>query len=143
MPPDAPTLTDPALAGYSVDRLARAFCDYTLTRPPGRWEYSNWDTSLLGHLLARRIGMDFEAAIEQRVTRPLGLTSTAVEPTRSMRKPVSHSTDLATCVRRQRRPTSSSNTSHDAIVPDGHRRCSASEGSLEISKFRLCSAAAE
>jgi D-alanyl-D-alanine-carboxypeptidase/D-alanyl-D-alanine-endopeptidase len=94
MPPDAPTLTDPALAGYSVDRLVRAFCDYTLTRPPGRWEYSNWDTSLLGHLLARRIGMDFEAVIEQRVTRPLGLTSTAVEPTRSMRKPVSHSADL-------------------------------------------------
>jgi CubicO group peptidase (beta-lactamase class C family) len=94
MPPDAPTLTDPALAGYSVDRLVRAFCDYTLTRPPGRWEYSNWDTSLLGHLLARRIGMDFEAAIEQRVTRPLGLTSTAVEPTRSMRMPVSHSADL-------------------------------------------------
>jgi hypothetical protein len=61
MPPDAPTLTDPALAGYSVDQLVRAFCDYTLTRPPGRWEYSNWDTSLLGHLLARRIGMDFEA----------------------------------------------------------------------------------
>lgn len=94
-PPDAPTLDDPRLAAYSVDQLLRSFCDYTLTRPPGAWEYGNWDIAVLGQLLARRAGVDFETLVEQRITRPLGMANTAIERTETLGLSSSHSADLA------------------------------------------------
>jgi D-alanyl-D-alanine-carboxypeptidase/D-alanyl-D-alanine-endopeptidase len=93
-PPDAPSLDDPRYADYSVDQLLRASANHTLTRPPGSWEYSNWDIALLGQLLARRAGVDFETLVDQRVLRPLGMTNTAVERTAALRLSASHSADL-------------------------------------------------
>jgi CubicO group peptidase (beta-lactamase class C family) len=92
-PPDAPTLTDPRVRDYSVDALLHSFCAFTPTRPPGTWEYSNWDIAVLGQLLARRIGVDFETAVERRLTRPLGMTATAIERTAALKLSSSHSPD--------------------------------------------------
>ena len=52
---------------------------YQLTRDPGaQFEYSNFGAGLLGHVLARRAGMDYEALVRTRVTGPLGMRDTAI-----------------------------------------------------------------
>src|SRR5215467_4546013 len=94
-PPDAPTLDDPRYADYSVDQLLQSFCAFTLPRPPGRFEYSNWDIAILGQLLARRAGVDFETLVERRITGPLGMTNTAIERTERMHVSSNHSADFA------------------------------------------------
>jgi serine-type D-Ala-D-Ala carboxypeptidase/endopeptidase len=93
-PPDAPTLDDPRLEAYSVERLFQALSTFTLTRPIGTWEYGNWDVAVLGHVLALRAGTSFETLVEQRITRPLGMANTAITRTASMRLSSSHSADL-------------------------------------------------
>jgi D-alanyl-D-alanine-carboxypeptidase/D-alanyl-D-alanine-endopeptidase len=70
---------DPAnpYADYGLDRLTQFLASYTLTRDPGaQYEYSNLGGGLLGTLLARRAGMNYEALLESRVTGPLGMKST-------------------------------------------------------------------
>jgi serine-type D-Ala-D-Ala carboxypeptidase/endopeptidase len=67
------------MASYSLDQLYRFVS--TFEAPPDvgtRWMYSNTDVGLLGVLLARRAGSTYDALIEGRITRPLGMTSTAV-----------------------------------------------------------------
>jgi D-alanyl-D-alanine-carboxypeptidase/D-alanyl-D-alanine-endopeptidase len=67
------------MATYSVDRLYEFVS--TFEAPPGtvaRWMYSNTDVGLLGILLARRTGSTYDALIERRITKPLGMKSTAV-----------------------------------------------------------------
>ena len=67
------------MASYSVDQLYQFLS--TFEAPPDvgrRWMYSNTDVGLLGVLLARHAGSTYEALIESRITRPLGMTSTAV-----------------------------------------------------------------
>src|SRR5580765_834004 len=90
-PPDVPTLADPRLADYSVDNLLQSLCAFTPTRPPGTWEYSNWDISVLGQLLALRAGVEFETLVEHRITRPLGMANTAIERTSRLRLSSGHS----------------------------------------------------
>jgi D-alanyl-D-alanine-carboxypeptidase/D-alanyl-D-alanine-endopeptidase len=64
-------------ADYGVDRLTQFLSSYTLTRDPGaQYEYSNLGGGLLGTLLARRAGMNYEALVESRITGPLGMKST-------------------------------------------------------------------
>jgi serine-type D-Ala-D-Ala carboxypeptidase/endopeptidase len=93
-PPDAPTLDDPRLEAYSIDQLFLALSTFRLTRPIGTFEYGNWDLAVLAQVLALRAGTSFDALVEQRVTRPLGMANTAVERTASMRLSSSHSADL-------------------------------------------------
>jgi CubicO group peptidase (beta-lactamase class C family) len=72
---------DPAnpYADYSVAQLYQFLSTYTLTRDIGsRYEYSNLGGGLLGHVLARHAGMDYEALVRSRITGPLGMTSTSV-----------------------------------------------------------------
>jgi len=46
---------------------------------PGQaYAYSNLGAGLLGHLLARRLGIDYESAVKARVLEPLGLTETQI-----------------------------------------------------------------
>ena len=93
-PPDVPTLDDPRLATYSVDQLFHACSNFQLTRPIGsQWEYGNWDFAVLGHVLAHRARVDFETLVEQRITGPLGMTSTALQRTGSMRLATVHNAD--------------------------------------------------
>jgi D-alanyl-D-alanine-carboxypeptidase/D-alanyl-D-alanine-endopeptidase len=63
---------------YSVEQLYQFLSSYELPREPGRQEYSNLGVALLGRLLARRTGMEYEALLERRVLAPLGLKSTSI-----------------------------------------------------------------
>ena len=87
-------------ADYSVRQLYDFLSSYELTRDIGeRYEYSNLGAGLLGHVLARRAGVDYETLVAQRITRPLGMTSTAVTLTPALRS------RLATGHNGQRQPT--------------------------------------
>ena len=72
-------------ADYTVDDLYRFLSTYTLTRDIGeKFEYSNLGVGLLGHVLARRAGTSYEAALTQRVLDPLGLEDTRIALSRDM-----------------------------------------------------------
>jgi D-alanyl-D-alanine-carboxypeptidase/D-alanyl-D-alanine-endopeptidase len=66
-------------ADYSVAQLHSFLSGYELTRGIGaQYAYSNLGYGLLGHVLARRAGMDYEALVKSRIAVPLGLSSTAM-----------------------------------------------------------------
>ncbi len=66
-------------ADYTVDQLYQFLDGYTLTRDIGsQFEYSNLGGGLLGHVLSRRAGMDYESLMHRRIAAPLGMTSTAI-----------------------------------------------------------------
>ena len=66
-------------ADYTEDQLWAFLSSYQLTRDPGaQWEYSNLGFGLLGALLARRAGSDYESLVKARVIGPLGMTSTTI-----------------------------------------------------------------
>ena len=72
---------DPAnpYADYSVEQLYQFLSSYQLTRDIGsQFEYSNLGGGLLGHVLGRRAGMDYEALVRSRITVPLGMSSTGI-----------------------------------------------------------------
>jgi serine-type D-Ala-D-Ala carboxypeptidase/endopeptidase len=66
-------------ADYSVEQLYQFLSSYQLTRDIGsQYEYSNLGGGLLGHLLARRAGMDYEKLVRSRICQPLGMRSTGI-----------------------------------------------------------------
>lgn len=66
-------------ADYSVEQLYQFLSGYQLTRDIGsQYEYSNLGGGLLGHVLARRAGMDYEKLVRTRICEPLGMRSTAI-----------------------------------------------------------------
>lgn len=70
---------DPAnpYADYTVAQLYEFLGTYTLPWDVGsRWAYSNTGFGLLGHVLARRAGEDWEGAVVGRVLGPLGMADT-------------------------------------------------------------------
>jgi D-alanyl-D-alanine-carboxypeptidase/D-alanyl-D-alanine-endopeptidase len=68
--------TDP-YADFDAKRLVDALATTKLRRDVGSgYEYSNYGTGLLGHLLAGRDGLDYEAMLRARVLAPLKLTDT-------------------------------------------------------------------
>lgn len=72
---------DPAnpYADYSVEQLYQFLSGYQLTRDIGsEYEYSNLGGGLLGHVLARRAGMDYEKLVRSRISDPLGMRSTRI-----------------------------------------------------------------
>lgn len=79
---------DPAnpYADYSVDQLYQFLSGYQLTRDIGsQYEYSNLGGGLLGHVLARRAGMDYEGLVRSRICDPLGMNNTRVTLTPEMK----------------------------------------------------------
>jgi CubicO group peptidase (beta-lactamase class C family) len=65
-------------ADYTVAQLYAFLSGHTLVRAPGeKYDYSNVGMGLLGHVLALRAGMDFEALVKTRILQPLGMDSTA------------------------------------------------------------------
>ncbi|MGA8368478.1 MAG: serine hydrolase [Candidatus Acidiferrales bacterium] len=79
---------DPAnpYADYSVERLYQFLSTYQLTRDIGaQYEYSNLGGGLLGHVLARRAGMDYEALVRSRICGPLGMNNTRITLTPEMK----------------------------------------------------------
>jgi serine-type D-Ala-D-Ala carboxypeptidase/endopeptidase len=66
-------------ADYSVEQLYEFLSGYQLTRDIGsQYEYSNLGGGLLGHVLARRAGMDYEKLVRSRICERLGMRSTAI-----------------------------------------------------------------
>ena len=79
---------DPAnpYADYSAEQLYQFLSSYQLTRDIGsQFEYSNLGGGLLGHALARRAGMDYEALVRSRIAVPLGMSSTGITLTPEMK----------------------------------------------------------
>ncbi|HKO05450.1 MAG TPA: serine hydrolase [Candidatus Acidoferrales bacterium] len=74
-------------ADYSVEQLYQFLSTYQLTRDIGsQYEYSNLGGGLLGHVLALRAGMSYEALVESRICAPLGMKSTAITLTPEMKQ---------------------------------------------------------
>ena len=81
-------------ADYSMDQLYKFLSGYQLTRDIGsQYEYSNLGGGLLGHVLARRLGMDYEGAVQARIIHPLGMSSTGItlSPDMKLRLATGHS----------------------------------------------------
>src|SRR5262249_32553794 len=82
--PRNPTNSHPAdvanpFADYDIPKLYEFLSAYTLTRDVGeKYEYSNVGVGLLGHALARKAGMSYEALVRARVLEPLGMKDTTV-----------------------------------------------------------------
>jgi CubicO group peptidase (beta-lactamase class C family) len=75
----APMNPDNPYADYSVERLYQFLSGYQLTRDIGtQWEYSNLGYGLLGHVLARRAGIDYETLVRERILAPFGMRSTGI-----------------------------------------------------------------
>lgn len=82
----APKDSQNPYADYSVDQLYQFLSGYTLTRDIGsKYEYSNLGVGLLGHVLARRAGKDYETLVVSRVLEPLKMTSTRITLTPDMK----------------------------------------------------------
>jgi D-alanyl-D-alanine-carboxypeptidase/D-alanyl-D-alanine-endopeptidase len=77
---------DPAnpYADYTAAQLYEFLSSVDLTRDIGsKYEYSNLGGGLLGHVLARRAGTDYETLVQKRILEPLGMTSTTVSISRA------------------------------------------------------------
>jgi len=95
LPGDMPMASraDP-YADYTVAHLHAFLHRHELTRDIGaRYEYSNLGAGLLGQALAQRAGFDFEALVRDRITGPLGMTSTAMAPSPAMTARSAHGHD--------------------------------------------------
>jgi CubicO group peptidase (beta-lactamase class C family) len=73
-------------AAYTEEQLYRFLSTHRLSREPGKQEYSNVGVALLGRLLARHAGMEYEPFLRERVLDPLGLASTSITPTEDQRR---------------------------------------------------------
>jgi len=81
-PPDAAN----PYAAYSVARLYEFLSAYDLPRDIGsRFEYSNLGVGFLGHALALRAELDYDALLRARITSPLGMTDTAIHLSPAMK----------------------------------------------------------
>jgi D-alanyl-D-alanine-carboxypeptidase/D-alanyl-D-alanine-endopeptidase len=70
---------------YATDRMYAFLSNYKLPRDPGeKYEYSNYGFALLGHLLARRAGADYESLVRTRILDVLKMDDTYVKPTPGM-----------------------------------------------------------
>ncbi len=86
---------------YTAEKMLAFLDRYELTRDVGvQWEYSNLGVGLLGYLLGRAAGSDYETLLRERVTGPLGLDDTLVT------LPPSHAPRLAPAFDMYMRPTS-------------------------------------
>jgi serine-type D-Ala-D-Ala carboxypeptidase/endopeptidase len=73
-------------ADYSVQQMYDFLSGYQLTRDIGsQYEYSNFAVGLLGHALARRAGMSYEALVRSRICDPLGMKDTRITLTPDMK----------------------------------------------------------
>jgi CubicO group peptidase (beta-lactamase class C family) len=82
---------------YTVEQLYDFLSGYKLERDIGsEYEYSNLGAGLLGHALALRAGMSFEALVRSRICDPLGMKDTRMTLTQEMkaRQAVGHNNAL-------------------------------------------------
>jgi CubicO group peptidase (beta-lactamase class C family) len=73
------------IEAYTADDLHAFLSSYVPAGAPGeKYQYSNLGVSLLGRLLGRRAGKEYEPLLRERVLAPLGLSSTAITVNASM-----------------------------------------------------------
>jgi D-alanyl-D-alanine-carboxypeptidase/D-alanyl-D-alanine-endopeptidase len=66
-------------AEYSLAQLYGCLAGYELPCEIGsQYEYSNLGMGLLGHVLAARAGVDYEALVRNRILDPLGMTMSGI-----------------------------------------------------------------
>jgi CubicO group peptidase (beta-lactamase class C family) len=64
---------------YTEDELFKKFCGWPLDFPPGsKWSYSNSGYVILGILIHRVTGQFYGDVLQERIFRPLGMTSTRI-----------------------------------------------------------------
>ena len=81
-------------ADYTVQQMYDFLSNYTLRRDVGaRYEYSNFGAGLLGHILALRRGTNYQALLQERICRPLGMTSTGVALSPAMKSRLAQGLD--------------------------------------------------
>lgn len=69
-------MTNPYI-DYGATQLHAFLSGHELKRDPGEtFEYSNLGVGLLGHILATKAGISYEALVSQRILAPLGMTMT-------------------------------------------------------------------
>jgi serine-type D-Ala-D-Ala carboxypeptidase/endopeptidase len=74
-------------ADYTVAQLHEFLAGYELPRDPGTtYDYSNLGAGLLGQILARRAGVDYEPLVRTRIIAPLGMKSTAIKLSDALQK---------------------------------------------------------
>lgn len=74
-------------AGYTEEDLLAFLAKFQSQKPPGTaYEYSNVGYGLLGVALSRCNQRDFASLLRTRITAPLGMSDTAIEPTADMRE---------------------------------------------------------
>ena len=74
-------------ADYTPEKFYAFLAGYKLPRGIGsQVEYSNLGVGLLGHLLARKAGVDYDGLVRTRICRSLGMNDTAVHLTPAMRR---------------------------------------------------------
>lgn len=82
----APKDPDNPYADYTVKDMYAFLNAYKSTREIGAYhEYSNFGVGLLGHVLALRVGTDYESLLRVRVLQPLQMTSTSITLTPEMK----------------------------------------------------------
>ena len=75
-----------ALATYSTADLFQFLESFEVPPTVGsRWSYSNADAGLLGVLLSQRAATTYQTLLRDRLTGPLAMESTSVQPTTGMR----------------------------------------------------------
>ncbi len=65
-------------ADYTPKQMAEFLMAYELPRVPGEYEYSNYGMGLLGHVLARKQGTNYEKLLIDRIAEPLGMKDTCI-----------------------------------------------------------------
>ena len=81
MPDDMRPINDPdgPFFDYTEARLLAFLDRCQLTRDIGsQWEYSNLGVGLLGYVLTRATGTDYETLVRKRITGPLGMNDTLI-----------------------------------------------------------------
>jgi D-alanyl-D-alanine-carboxypeptidase/D-alanyl-D-alanine-endopeptidase len=74
-------------ADYTVEKLYDFLSRHALRRQPGlQYEYSNAGSALLGHVIARKAGADYESLVRERLCRPLGMDSTGITVTTQLKE---------------------------------------------------------
>lgn len=82
-------------AHYDVARLFRFAGQAKLSHSPGTaFDYSNFGTSVLGQLLARKAGEPYGQLVRDRITIPLGMKATTVAPPAGAPLAVGHNAAL-------------------------------------------------
>jgi serine-type D-Ala-D-Ala carboxypeptidase/endopeptidase len=76
----APADKQNPFADYSLEQGFEFISRYELPRDPGSaYEYSNLGIGLLGDLLARRAGTNYEQLVLDRICKPLGMNDTRIK----------------------------------------------------------------